>query len=221
MGFSSPLTMLIFYQQRSLWSLPPGKVEAPPAKIFHDRDTLSLATHISYIGTLPAHLNDRHILDESSLRSYFRKILGVQPGASRSALRSARDKRAQRWRTLISPANATGAYSDANPAAGEVDVAASLIEPNSPEQQLAEQRLAMTNTAYDCLSNAEKFREFQIRLGAGEAELPDLDETLSALGENHVKPIAPRVLAKRQALMQEKMERVPGSGYRECCRRWP
>jgi tetratricopeptide (TPR) repeat protein len=75
--------------------------------------------------------------------------------------------------------------------------------PNTPED-----RLAMTNTAYDCLSNADKFSEFQSRLAAGDSHLPDLDSLLTALGESAVKPVAARVLAKRHAQLQERMERI-------------
>jgi hypothetical protein len=137
-------------------------------------------------------------VDESTLRSYFRKVLGVAPGASRKELRQCRDKRAQRWRTmLIQP----------------------IIDPNSTDPlvignkdaaKVAEHRLAITNTAYDCLSDFDKFRDFQQRLVNSETELPDLDSMLSVLGESAVKPPAPRVLEKRQAEQEEKMERIRG-----------
>ncbi len=38
--------------------------------------------------------------------------------------------------------------------------------------------------------------------------MPDLDSLLASLGEDNVKPVAARVLAKRQAQLQEKMERI-------------
>jgi tetratricopeptide (TPR) repeat protein len=72
----------------------------------------------------------------------------------------------------------------------------------------AQGRLAITNTAYDCLSNFDKFRDFQSRLAAGDSYLPDLDSLLATLGEANVKPVAARVLAKRQAQLQEKMDRI-------------
>ncbi|MBS1992131.1 MAG: tetratricopeptide repeat protein [Cyanobacteria bacterium SZAS LIN-3] len=128
-------------------------------------------------------------MDESTLRNYFRKAIGVAPGASRKELKLCRDKRAQRWRSMLA---APGSEQTAE---------------GQEAAKLAEQRLAITNTAYDCLSNADKFREFQAKLAAGEAELPDLDSLLSSLDSEH-KPVAPRVLAKRQAQLQEKMERI-------------
>jgi tetratricopeptide (TPR) repeat protein len=130
-------------------------------------------------------------LDESSLRSYFRKVLGVQPGASRKEIRQSRDKRAQRWRMML-------------PQAG-VEI---FSTDETGRQKLAESRLAITNIAYDSLTNADKFREAQSRIDAGELTLPDLDEMMLVLGESNIKPPAPRVLAKRQALLQEKMERI-------------
>ncbi|MBS1996740.1 MAG: hypothetical protein JSS86_10530, partial [Cyanobacteria bacterium SZAS LIN-2] len=117
-------------------------------------------------------------MDESTLRNYFRKAIGVAPGASRKELKLCRDKRAQRWRSMLA---APGSEQTAE---------------GQEAAKLAEQRLAITNTAYDCLSNADKFREFQAKLAAGEAELPDLDSLLSSLDSEH-KPVAPRVLAKR------------------------
>ena|GEM_PF-588381 len=129
-------------------------------------------------------------MDESTLRNYFRKALGVAPGISRKELKSCRDKRAQRWRSMLT------ATSGEQPSSEQAEIA-----------KLAEERLAMTNTAYDCLSNADKFRDFQSKLASGDAHLPDLDSLLSSLGEE-VKPVAPRVLAKRQAQLQEKMERI-------------
>ena len=132
-------------------------------------------------------------MDESTLRNYFRKALGVAPGVSRKELKACRDKRAQRWRAMLtSPSGEPGAQANAEQA---------------ETAKLAEERLSITNMAYDCLSNADKFRDFQSKLAAGEAHLPDLDSLLSTLGEE-VKPVAPRVLAKRQAQLQEKMERI-------------
>ncbi|MBU6453348.1 MAG: hypothetical protein KGS72_16320 [Cyanobacteria bacterium REEB67] len=130
-------------------------------------------------------------MDESSLRSYFRKVLGVQPGASRKEIRQSRDKRAQRWRMML-------------PEAG-VEI---FSADQTGRQKLAESRLTITNIAYDALTNADKFREAQGRVDAGELPLPDLDEMMLVLGESNIKPPAPRVLAKRQALLQEKMERI-------------
>ena len=132
-------------------------------------------------------------MDESTLRNYFRKALGVAPGVSRKELKACRDKRAQRWRSMLtSPSGEPGAQANAE----QAEIA-----------KLAEERLSMTNTAYDCLSNADKFRDFQSKLASGEAHLPDLDSLLSTLGKE-VKHVAPRVLAKRQAQLQEKMERI-------------
>ena len=94
-----------------------------------------------------------------------------------------------------------------------------IIDPNNNDPlvvgqkdaaKVAEHRLAITNTAYDCLSDSDKFRDFQQRLANSETELPDLDSMLSVLGESNVKPLAPRVLAKRQAEQEEKMERIKG-----------
>lgn len=132
-------------------------------------------------------------MDESTLRNYFRKVLGVAPGASRKELRNCRDKRAQRWRAdIVAP------HLDAFPQPQAGQAAADT----------AEGRLAITNTAYDCLSNADKFRDFQSRLAAGEVFLPDLELLSLALGEAAVKAPPPRVLAKRQAQLQEKLERT-------------
>lgn len=129
-------------------------------------------------------------MDESTLRNYFRKAIGVQPGASRKELRLCRDKRAQRWRAMMPPPEEA------------------ITPEGQAKAKLAEQRLSITNIAYDCLSNADKFREYQNRLRTGESHLPDLDSLLDSLGEENVKPIAPRVLAKRQAQLQEKIERI-------------
>lgn len=121
-------------------------------------------------------------MDESSLRVYFRRALDVPPGASRKTLRSARDRRASRFRDK-------------------------LVGANGAEQETLERRLAVTNLAFDCLSDAVRFKTFYTRLANGDETLPDLDELLASLGEAP-KPLPPRVAEKRQAALAERMQRA-------------
>lgn len=125
-------------------------------------------------------------MDESSLRVYFRRVLDVPAGASRKVLRSARDRRATRFRDK-------------------------LIAASGPEKELIERRLSITNTAYDCLSDAVRFRTFFTRVTNGEEVLPDLDEFIASLGEqeqNKNRPLPPRLAAKRQSELHERMQRA-------------
>jgi tetratricopeptide (TPR) repeat protein len=121
-------------------------------------------------------------MDESSLRVYFRRVLDVPAGASRKVLRSARDKRATRFRDKL--IGAVGA-----------------------DREILERRLTITNLAYDCLSDAVRFKAYFTRLSAGEETLPDLDELLASLGEPS-RPLPPRLLEKRQAALAERMQRA-------------
>lgn len=122
-------------------------------------------------------------MDESTLRIYLRRVLAVPAGASRKVLRSARDRRSGLWREKL------------------------LAAPAS-EKQLFEQRLAITNTAYDVLSDAVRFRTFYTRLEAGEEVLPELELLLAGLGESSPKPLPARVVEKRLAAVHERMQRT-------------
>ncbi|MDP3507090.1 MAG: hypothetical protein Q8T09_03795 [Candidatus Melainabacteria bacterium] len=122
-------------------------------------------------------------MDESTLRIYFRRVLAVPPGASRKVLRAARDRRAALWREkmLVGPAE---------------------------QKQLSEQRLSITNMAYDALSDSVRFKSYFTRMQAGVETLPELDELLAGLGETSPKPPPQRVVEKRLAAVHERMQRI-------------
>jgi tetratricopeptide (TPR) repeat protein len=122
-------------------------------------------------------------MDESTLRIYFRRVLAVPPGASRKVLRAARDRRAALWREkmLVGPAE---------------------------QKQLSEQRLSITNMAYDALSDSVRFKTYFTRMQAGVETLPELDELLAGLGEASPKPPPQRVVEKRLAAVHERMQRI-------------
>ncbi len=122
-------------------------------------------------------------MDESTLRIYFRRVLAVPPGASRKVLRAARDRRAALWREkmLAAPAD---------------------------QKQLSEQRLSITNMAYDALSDSVRFKAYFTRMQAGVETLPELEELLAGLGESSPKPPPQRVVEKRLAAVHERMQRI-------------
>ena len=122
-------------------------------------------------------------MDESTLRIYFRRVLAVPPGASRKVLRAARDRRAALWREkmLTGPAE---------------------------HKQLSEQRLSITNMAYDALSDSVRFKAYFTRMQAGVETLPELEELLAGLGETSPKPPPQRVVEKRLAAVHERMQRT-------------
>ncbi|CAN5499197.1 hypothetical protein BH11CYA1_BH11CYA1_24280 [soil metagenome] len=122
-------------------------------------------------------------MDESTLRIYFRRVLGVPAGASRKILRAARDRRAALWRErmLAAPAG---------------------------QKQLNEQRLAITNMAFDALSDSVRFKSYYTRMQAGVETLPELDDLLEGLGDSSPKPPPPRVVEKRLAAVHERMQRT-------------
>jgi hypothetical protein len=110
-------------------------------------------------------------------------VLDVPAGASRKVLRSARDKRATRFRDKL--IGAVGA-----------------------DREILERRLTITNLAYDCLSDAVRFKAYFTRLSAGEETLPDLDELLASLGE----PSRPLTLSLRP--LSEKPPKLRPKGCR-------
>lgn len=122
-------------------------------------------------------------MDESTLRIYFRRVLAVPAGASRKVLRAARDRRAALWREkmLAAPAD---------------------------QKQLCEQRLSITNMAYDALSDSVRFRAYFTRMQAGVETLPELEELLAGLGETSPKAPPQRVVEKRLAAVHERMQRT-------------
>ncbi len=122
-------------------------------------------------------------MDESTLRIYFRRVLAVPSGASRKVLRSARDKRAAQWREK-------------------------MLAASGADKQAFEKRLAITNMAYDALSDSVRFRAYYTRLEAGEETLPELESLLEGLGESTPRPLPQRVLEKRQTAVHERMQRA-------------
>ena len=121
-------------------------------------------------------------MDESSLRIYFRRVLGVPAGASRKILRAARDRRAATWREKMLAAPAE-------------------------QKQLNEQRLSITNMAYDALSDSVRFKTYFTRMQAGIETLPELEELLAGLGDSSPKPPPQRLIEKRLAAVHERMQR--------------
>lgn len=122
-------------------------------------------------------------MDESTLRIYFRRVLAVPSGASRKVLRSARDKRAAQWREK-------------------------MLAASGADKQIFERRLAITNMAYDALSDSVRFRAYHNRLESGEETLPELESLLEGLGEATPRPLPQRVVEKRLAAVHERMQRA-------------
>lgn len=121
-------------------------------------------------------------IDESSLRKYFRRVLGVSPGAGRRELRQARDRACTRLRDLV-------------------------LSKEGEERSHCEKALATVNLAHDCLASADKFRDYYSRLSAGETRLEEV-ETYIAEALTTVKPPPATQVERRQAHTAERMERI-------------
>jgi hypothetical protein len=83
-----------------------------------------------------------------------------------------------------------------------------MLATPADQKQLFEQRLAITNMAYDALSDSVRFRAYFTRMQAGVETLPELEELLAGLGETSPKPPSKRVVEKRLAAVHERMQRI-------------
>lgn len=122
------------------------------------------------------------VVDESSLRQYFRRVLNVSAGGGRKQLRQARDRISGRLRER-------------------------LLQTQGAERERIEKSMVLVNTAFDCLSRQERFLEYLEQINKGEANFLSIEELPPELGAP-VKPPSPRLLERRQAHTQERVERI-------------
>lgn len=83
---------------------------------------------------------------------------------------------------------------------------AGLVANDPAEATKYESWLSVTNLAYDCLSDFQKFRLFQ-KSGRPQ-DLPPLEQLQALLGEAQIKPLPESIRARREARAQEKVERL-------------
>lgn len=128
--------------------------------------------------------SQKPVIDESSLRQYFRRVLEVSPGAGRKQLRQSRDRISSRLRERLAASQGQG-----------------------EEKARLEAAMVLVNTAFDCLSRHDRFVDYFEKVNSGEidifAEL-ELPPELSAT----VKPPPRKQLERRQQHTEERMERI-------------
>lgn len=122
------------------------------------------------------------VVDESSLRQYFRRVLNVSAGGGRKQLKQARDRISGRLRDR-------------------------LLQTQGGEREKIEKAMVLVNTAFDCLSRQERFLEYLEQINKGEANFLSIEEVPPELGAP-VKPPSARLMERRQAHTQERVERI-------------
>ncbi|MBK9201383.1 MAG: tetratricopeptide repeat protein [Candidatus Obscuribacter sp.] len=121
------------------------------------------------------------VIDESSLRQYFRHLLDVAPGVGRKQLRQSRDRLNSRLRERLGQAQGA-------------------------ERAHLENLIEQVNSAFECLTNNERFSEYLTRVNHSGSNF-DLERVPEEL---NTKPKEPprRQVERRQAHTQERMERI-------------
>lgn len=124
------------------------------------------------------------VIDESSLRQYFRRVLEVSPGAGRKQLRQSRDRISGRLRERLAASQGQG-----------------------EEKKRLEEAIILVNTAFDCLSRHDRFLDYFDKVNKGEIDIfaeQHLPPELAAT----VKPPPRRQTERRQQHTEERMERI-------------
>ena len=121
-------------------------------------------------------------IDESSLRQYFRRVLEVSPGSGRKQIRQSRDRISGRLRER-------------------------LLQAQGEERERLERAMVLVNTAFDCLSNNERFTDYFNRVNSGEIDVFTPQEMPPELGPP-IKPPPRKQVERRQAHTVERMERI-------------